>query len=85
MFSSVNEAVLTPADAFRFRMATRCNPMEIAVLLQLEGRMRPEVLERFATERLLGHARFRHTVVAPAFTLRLPRWRLEPEFSLQAA
>ncbi|HEX7481479.1 MAG TPA: WS/DGAT domain-containing protein [Polyangiales bacterium] len=75
---------LTLADTVRYHMSTAENPMEIGVLLRLADRMAPHTLEAFVTERLLRHARFRHTVRKPGWLALRPRWQAERGRDLSA-
>jgi WS/DGAT/MGAT family acyltransferase len=74
---------LSLADAVRYHMTTPRNPMEIGVVLMLADTMTGSELERFVTERLLPHERFRQTVAKASFPLR-PSWREERSFDLKA-
>jgi diacylglycerol O-acyltransferase len=79
--NAVNTESLTLADAVRYHMGTALNPMEIGIVLFLSDRMGRRELERFVSERLLAHARFRQTVAKAPFPLR-PFWQAEAGFSL---
>lgn len=62
-------------------MTTPRNPLEIAVVLTLSGRMHAEELRRLAEERILPHERFCQTVAEAPFPMR-PRWQAETKFEL---
>jgi hypothetical protein len=84
MLAAMDAQPLTLADTVRYHMSTAENPMEIGVLLRLADRMAPHTLEAFVTERLLRHARFRHTVRKPGWLALRPRWQAERGRDLSA-
>jgi diacylglycerol O-acyltransferase len=74
------EERLSRADAARWHMGTRENPMVIGALLIVDGRLELAALEELVRRKLLPLPRFRqHVVDGPGAA---PRWREDAPFDL---
>lgn len=75
---------LSSADAARFYMTTRHNPMTIAALLRFADSLPLSAVRALVEEHLLIEKRFRQTVVEPWLPLGRPYWRAEQPFDPSA-
>lgn len=73
---------LSPVDAARLWMGSRDNPMVVTAVLPLDGPLDEATLQRLLRDRLLVHDRFRARIDLPRLPWNPPRWREDPDFSL---
>ena len=73
---------LSPVDAARLWMGTGDNPMVVTAVLPLDGPLDEATLRRLLRDRLLVHDRFRARIDLPHLPWNPPRWREDPDFSL---
>ena len=74
---------LSRADAARWHMGTRTNPMVIGALLLFDRQLTLEALEALVRDKLVPHRRFRQHVVESPHRLGAPRWLDDAAFDLR--
>ncbi len=73
---------LSHVDAAWFRLEEPDNPVDITVLLELEGEADFGRLSRAVEERLLTFRRFRQRIVESPGRVAAPEWEDDPDFAL---